>query len=161
MKFIFFTPVLLLLLLSGCATPNVSSDAIGAGATIQGTVREPKFANYDAFYLTSIDGASITFPVLRKSFQKPIAIGPGERILVLYYEGMNGFSKKPRAAGATVKVKIDPNESYSVDGRSEGNVVYLWVTCLSSGKKVSDEVLAGKADVSPQAPTLIPIVIPR
>jgi hypothetical protein len=144
-------------LLAGCSSTMASRSIIGSGALIHGCSHEKTRTDFDAFYLKSVDGASVSTPTFRRSFAKPVSIGPGERLIVLHYEGMDGtLTKVPRVAQATVKAKIEAGVTYIVDGRNEGDTVLMWITRADTGEKVTENVLAEKTDLEP-SPLITPL----
>jgi hypothetical protein len=148
---------LLSALLVGCASSTASRLVIGSGAFIRGGSHEKTRIDFDAFYLESVDGASVSTPSFRSSFAKPVPIGPGERLIVVHYEGMDGtLTKVPRVAQAAVKARIEAGVTYIVDGRNEGDTVLMWIRRADTGETVTEEVLATKTDLQP-SPLISPL----
>jgi hypothetical protein len=142
--------VFLSVLLVSCASSTVSRSVIGSVAFIRGVSHEKTRTDFDAFYLESIDGAPVSTPSFRSSFAKPVPISPGERVIVVHYEGMDGkLTKLPRIAQASVKAKIEAGVTYVVDGRDEGDTVLMWISRADTGEKVTKEALATKIDLQP------------
>ena len=148
---------LLSALLASCASSTASRLVVGSGAFIRGGSHEKTRTDFDAFYLESVDGAPMSMPSFRSSFAKPVPIGPGERLIVVHYEGMDGtLMKVPRVARASLKVKIEPGVTYLVDGRNEGGAVQMWISRADTGEKVTEEALARKTDLQ-SSPLVSPL----
>ena len=114
---------------------------------------------FEAFYPRAVDGAPVKAPAFRRSFKEPIAIGPGDRVIVIHYEGKRGGIFIPlRVAEATVRAKIEQGVTYIVDGRDEGDAVVAWIARGDTGTRITDEIVA---DSIPEFPSVIPFPIGR
>jgi hypothetical protein len=146
-------------LLLGCTTgiPSVPASVIGKGAFMSGTWREAGKEGRDAFYVVSVDGALVHKPTRMKDWEKPFSIGPGERLLVIDYEGHDPvLLRRGRIAKATVKVSLAPAIHYVADGRDEGRSVTMWIKRKDNGERVSPEVVGLKEDIQFQRPLFVP-----
>lgn len=146
-------------LLAGCITgiPTVSTSVIGSGAYMSGTWRENGKEGRDAFYVVSVDGALVLKPTRMRNWSAPFSIGPGERLLVIDYEGIDpGALSRPRLAKTTVKVTLMPGVEYVANGRDDGISVSMWIERKDTGEPVTAEVLALKEDQQFQSPLFVP-----
>ncbi|MES1168762.1 MAG: hypothetical protein ABUL61_06295, partial [Oleiharenicola lentus] len=92
-----------------------------------------------------------------KNWKYPFSIGPGERLLVIDYEGIDpGPFARPRIAKATVKASLLPGVTYVADGRDDGLTVTLWIARKDDGQRVCPETVALKEDLQFQTPLIVP-----
>jgi len=147
------------MLLVGCTTgiPTVPVSVIGTGAYMCGTWRQNRKEGRDAFYVVSVDGALVLKPTRMKDWSAPFSIGPGERLLVIDYEGIDpGVLSRPRVAKATVKVMLAPGVEYAANGSDEGRSVTVWIERKDTGEHVTVDAVALKEDQQFQSPLYVP-----